>query len=121
MTAGSGWIGVDFDRTLARHEHAQGLALGEPIPRVVRMVKRWIAAGYDVRILTARVCSLLPAEEREAHRRAVMNWCAMHLGKALPVTSEKDFHMWVLFDDRAVNVIPNIGMVDLVDIPEELR
>jgi hypothetical protein len=41
--------------------------------------------------------------------RAIERWCETHLGKVLPVVYEKDYHMAVLFDDRAVAVTPNNG------------
>ena len=36
-------------------------------------------------------------------------WCQAHLGRVLPVTCVKDFGMVELWDDRAVQVVPNDG------------
>jgi len=51
----SGWIGVDFDCTLAEYHGWNGGELGPPIPAMVERVKAWLAEGREVRIFTARV------------------------------------------------------------------
>ncbi len=43
-------------------------------------------------------------------------WCEKHLGKVVPITCKKDFHMWKLYDDRAVQVEPNTGRILGVEI-----
>lgn len=43
----------------------------------------------------------------------IENWCLKHIGKKLPVTNIKDFGMIELWDDRAVQVVPNTGEVYL--------
>lgn len=113
-----GWIGVDFDGTLAHYDGWQGTKLGEPIPAMVARVKGWVADGYEVRIVTARVSSRNEKKrlengedmwEADAHRAAIEEWCAQHIGVRLPVTAEKDFEMIELWDDRAVQVEKNTG------------
>jgi hypothetical protein len=76
---------------------------------MVERVKRWLAEGRDVRIMTARVDGLAEAPDPEVPRKAIEAWCLEHVGKALPVTNRKDMHMIVLYDDRAVQVVPNTG------------
>ena len=39
----------------------------------------------------------------------IENWCLKHLGQKLAVTNVKDYNMLELWDDRAVQVIPNTG------------
>lgn len=85
-----GWVGVDFDGTLSNH--------GAPVPRMVARVREWLVAGANVRLLTART--------DYAHLR---EWCVFHLGHELPVTDRKDSMMIALWDDRAVQVVPNTG------------
>lgn len=101
-----GWIGCDLDGTLAFYERWEGPAvIGEPIPLMLERVKRFLADGYEVRILTARV-----SEDPDGiARRAIEQWTEKHLGQALGVTCIKDFAMIELYDDRAVQVIPNTG------------
>jgi hypothetical protein len=106
------WIGVDFDRTLARYEKwSSVLNLGEPLYPMVNRVKGWIAEGKKVKIFTARISPPFdPAHVTPADVIFVIqNWCELHLGARLEVTATKDIGMYELWDDRAVEVIPNVG------------
>src|SRR5262245_51201727 len=88
--AASGWIGVDLDRTLAHYDHWRGAShIGEPVPKMLERVKRWIDQGIEVRIFTARVWSDGSSNrdlEACIARNAINSWCITHLGVALPVT-----------------------------------
>jgi hypothetical protein len=118
----NGWYGVDLDGTLAQYDGWQGPHhIGPPVPAMLARVKRWLAAGCEVRIMTARVS--IPAQARAAgreptvaelaeHRAAVAaidNWCLTHVGVVLESTCFKDFGMRELWDDRAVQVEANTG------------
>ncbi|MGE0211806.1 MAG: hypothetical protein AB7S41_08945 [Parvibaculaceae bacterium] len=104
-----GWIGVDLDGTIAHYEKYVGPThIGEPIPAMVDRVKAWLADGHEVRIFTARMSDPDPVA-REQVRDAVFNWTKIHVGVGLQATCIKDFAMWKLWDDRAVQVIPNTG------------
>lgn len=110
-----GWIGVDLDGTLARYDGWQGEThIGDPIPLMVERVKQWLREGRRVQIVTARVApgNNRDGSEREigSFRKALDEWCEQHLGARLPVTHSKDFSMIELWDDRAVQVIPNTGL-----------
>lgn len=111
---GRGWIAVDLDGTLATYDKFMGLhVIGEPIPLMVERVKRWLAAGKDVRIFTARVSqSLWRPRPEDVYRTviAIEDWCEKHIGERLPVTCIKDAEMDELWDDRAVQVIKNTGV-----------
>lgn len=99
----SGWIGVDLDGTLAEYGGWKGTgSIGRPIPRMLERVRAWLALGRDVRIFTARAgdAECIPVIEA---------WCVEHLGRALPVTATKDYRLVELWDDRAVQVVPNTG------------
>ena len=100
----SGWIGVDLDGTVAHYESKQFPEIGRPIAPMVARIKAWLAEGVDVRIFTARVCDGDPETVL-----AIQKWCAEHIGQVLPVTNVKDYAMVELWDDRAVQVIPNTG------------
>jgi len=41
--------------------------------------------------------------------QAIHQWCILHIGKQLRITCKKDYKMIELWDDRAVQVIPNTG------------
>lgn len=104
------WIAVDFDGTLAvasgTMEHC-----GEPIPAMVERVKRWLAEGKCVKILTARVSGGPHwADFTVRQRRMIEDWCALYIGQKLEVTCRKDFAMSELWDDRAVCVEYETGL-----------
>lgn len=103
-----GWIGVDLDGTIARYDGWVGPQhIGAPIPRMVNRVKAWLAQGQEVRIFTARVAC--DKEELGPVIEAIEAWCVEHIGRTLPITNVKDFRMVELWDDRAVQVVPNTG------------
>jgi hypothetical protein len=90
-------------------------------------VKGWLAEGKDVRIFTARIWphTLIAPDmvfdssvglptttiwiEAAIAGKKIMEWCETHVGKKLPVTSQKDHSMIELWDDRAVQVEKNTG------------
>lgn len=96
---GEGWIGVDFDGTLAHYDHFRGEDhVGTPVELMVRKVRKWLREGLDVRLFTARKPSPV-----------LRKWMREHLGKILPITNVKDRHMQALYDDRAVGIKRNTG------------
>lgn len=123
----NGWIGVDFDGTLATYETWVSAGhCGEPIAPMVERVKRWIAEGREVRIFTARVFPITqlvepdtivsfhgrPSDRQiQAHEAigAIQRWCQKVFGFILPITCVKDYGMIELWDDRAVQVRANTG------------
>jgi hypothetical protein len=133
LAAKGGWIGVDFDGTLAEYyEWVAWGQFGKPIPLMVERVRAWIAHGVDVRIVTARVG--LPLTNRYNIGWSEINtvpvnvcrvtgegfsdyqmvdrlqdWTELHVGKRLPIQCYKDVNMIEIWDDRAVQVIANTG------------
>lgn len=98
-----GWIGVDLDGTLAYYDKWVGDShIGAPVPKMLERVKRWLAEGQEVRIMTARARSAVAVKAIEA-------WCLVHVGQVLAVTDRKDYQMVQLWDDRCVQVRPNTG------------
>jgi hypothetical protein len=115
-----GWIGVDLDATLAIYTHwRKDGSIGAPVPKMVTRVKKWLEAGEDVRIFTARVCGPDPNASKEEIAKnekevkeqyaLIEAWCLKHIGQVLPITNKKDLKMRELWDDRAVQVTPNTG------------
>jgi hypothetical protein len=102
----SGWIGVDFDGTLAIDDAPSGdydpARLGDPVPAMAARVREWLALGIEVRVFTARAA--VPADAE-----LVAAWTEKHFGVRLLVTNIKDRHMWMLWDDRAVACEKNTG------------
>lgn len=100
-----GWIGFDFDGTLSKYDGFKGQGVyGDPIPGTADLARAYLAAGWDVRVVTARA-------EDARERRDVAAWCERHLGVALVVQAHKDYEMVALFDDRAVAVEKNTGRI----------
>jgi hypothetical protein len=97
------WIGVDLDGTLATFHRWRGLGyIGKPIPVMMTRVRGWVEAGYEVKIVTARASI-------EEGISPVKAWLAKHGLPDLEVVSGKDFDMIELWDDRAIQVLPNSG------------
>jgi len=103
-----GWIGVDLDGTLAHYDGWQGIQhIGEPVPKMMARVRRWLREGREVRIFTAR------CHEPEAIPH-IEKWLLAHdlfdaEQNVLAVTNVKDFAMDELWDDRVVRVEANTG------------
>ena len=100
-----GWIGVDLDGTLASYG-GWSEDIGEPVPKMVQRVKRWLYEGKDVRVLTARGAV---GEGKWDQICKIHDWLMEHVGVPLEITSEKDPQMIRLYDDRVVQVDANEG------------
>lgn len=108
------WIGVDFDGTVAYSipNRTDAYVLGEPIPTMINRIRDWVAKGYTVKLLTARMNELSSTgitRDVNKMRQLLQDWCVKHIGIALECTNAKDGWMEVLWDDRAVGVIPDTG------------
>jgi hypothetical protein len=126
-----GWIGVDLDGTLAYYDKWRGIDhIGAPVAKMMRRVRKWLADGREVRIMTARVHPfpgvITPGHAMPVHEGmeecfqaacAIAEWCRQHVGEVLPITCMKDMGMIELWDDRAVQVTKNTGhaVQDLVE------
>jgi hypothetical protein len=110
MRKQKGYIGVDFDGTLATYEKYEGPnVLGEPIEKMVNRVKRWLSDGKNVKIFTARVAPDHPLAEQVQAEEAIKEWCKKHIGQELSVTCIKYSSMYEFWDDKAVGVEKNTG------------
>lgn len=107
----SEWIGVDLDGTLAEYHGPSQAGIGAPVPAMVERVRKWLAAGIEARIITARVSSKVDVTNRYYQLRMIQTFCEQHLGRKLEVTAEKDYEMLELWDDRAVGVECNTGRI----------
>jgi hypothetical protein len=136
---GKGWIGVDFDGTIAEyHDWVKWDSFGKPIPAMITRIKGWIAQGHEVRIVTARVGLPIiywdgkPCPDGSRRNtckvsgelfsslemtEAIRAYCVQHIGCPLKVQNYKDVDMIELWDDRAIQVEANTGRA-LVDEQE---
>jgi hypothetical protein len=102
-----GWYGVDLDGTLAKYDGWKGTGhIGEPIPKMVERVKKWLKEGKTVKIFTARCC-----DGKKETVKVIEKWCEEHIGEVLEVTNIKDYGMVEVWDDRAVGVKINTGEI----------
>jgi hypothetical protein len=101
------WVGVDLDGTLSSDDNEGHFEppypLGQPIPKMVEMVKSLISAGIRVKIFSAR------ASDPE-NIPIVQEWAERHGLGRLEVTNQKDYDLIRFFDDRAIQVVPNQGL-----------
>ena len=75
---------------------------------MVDRVKSMLDKGMNIVIFTARV-SAGNSDAAEA-RETIARWCELHLGRVLPITSDKNYQIVEMWDDRAVQIIPNTGI-----------
>lgn len=99
-----GWIGCDLDGTLAEYHGWDDGKIGKAVPKMLERVKKWIADGQEVRIMTARV-----ATKKRSDIEPIEDWLEENDIGGLEITNEKDFEMILLYDDRCVQIIPNTG------------
>jgi hypothetical protein len=103
--SGNGWIGVDLDGTLAYYDGWKGEdVIGDPVPLMANRVKEWIEDGKTIKIFTARATT-------ETGKVFVEEWLKKWGFPPLEVTNVKDFKMARLYDDRAVQVEENTGIL----------
>lgn len=103
---------VDLDGTLAYYDQWRGHKhIGDPIPLMVHKVQEMLEEGKDVRIFTARASRKDSPREHAETLYAIMSWCEKHIGRILPITYEKDFGTIAIYDDRAVQVEENTGVL----------
>jgi len=124
---GVGWCGWDFDRTLVTYTGWKGPGhVGETIEPSLSALIQHLEAGDRVKIFTARIHPVLTVSlsseltvvsgtsngdflaGREAFL-AVQRWCIENLGHVLEITCVKDKACTVLYDDIAIQIIPNTG------------
>lgn len=110
-------IYVDFDGVLACHSTWKGHEhTGEPVPKMVDLVKRLHAAGKTVKIFTARVSQAESFSEFTDLAQPIEDWCKKHLGFVPEITATKGMDMVALLDDRAISVKKNMGTVAGFDL-----
>lgn len=99
------WVGFDLDGTLAKYDGWKGPDhIGAPIAPMVQIALKYLAAGFKIKIFTARATDPNPKVVP-----AIQAWCRIHLGHVVEVTNAKDYSMLLCYDDRAVAVEPNTG------------
>jgi hypothetical protein len=98
----------DLDGTLAysqegAHDH---YFIGEPIPAMIAVIKKYIAEGKTCCIFTARYA------RRFTHPgiiELIQNWSLKHIGVVLEITNEKTPGVREIYDDIGISVFKNSG------------
>lgn len=102
---GPRWIGFDLDRTLAHREEGDDLLeIGEPVKRMVKILKAHLEDGDTCKIFTARAGS-------QSQKNLIKRWLARNGLPDLEVTNVKDPACICIYDDIARQVEPNTGKV----------
>lgn len=105
-------IYVDLDGTLAKYDGYKGVGkIGKPIPQMVDVVKKHLSQGHKVKIFTARI-------ENEEERPHIEKWLKDAGIPDLEITNIKGNDGTVFYDDRAIQVKKNEGI--LVDDVNDL-
>ena len=109
------WVGFDLDGTLAHYEGWDDGKIGAPISLMVERWKRHRASGLECRIFTARAVAFggqFPVGSGVCPPQTVIEeWAQEHLGEMPRITCQKDRHMILLYDDRAIQVEKNTGRI----------
>lgn len=111
MLNGKPHIAVDLDRTLAYYDGWRGpLHIGHPIPAMVRCVQEHLMKGDTVTIFSARIHDdPKTGVTAEQIKTAISDWSENAVGVRLDATNIKLHTFDRIYDDIAIQVIPNKG------------
>lgn len=111
MQSKENWVGFDFDRTLFKREKGDDIkTVGAPIYRMIELVKTYLTSGTKVKIFSARV-SVEDPTDVQFQTELIQSACKQHIGQVLDVTCIKDMFCTKIYDDIAVQVVPNTGQL----------
>lgn len=104
-------IAVDLDGTLAFYDGWKGPEhIGDPIPLMMERVKTWVENGDIVVIFTARL-SLSDGESANYVRHHIGLWLQKYGLGNLEITNIKSMSFDAMYDDRAIQVEKNTGVL----------
>ena len=117
------WVGCDLDGTLATYDTWKGWDhIGNPIPKMVELIKSLLNKGIKVKILTARISpASLAKNNLQAFQmeKVIQDWTEKNIGVRLPVVCSKDCNMVTCYDDSVIQVRKNTGEILGKDITLE--
>lgn len=100
------WVGFDLDGTIAEYRGWKGVEhIGKPIPSMIHKMETYLVQGVKVKVFTARIHNQPDAIP------PIRKWLDNLGFKDVEITNIKDQGMIKLYDDRAVQVISNEGVV----------
>lgn len=105
---------VDLNGTLCYHEKGEPVfdaegkfIIGKPINRMVRRVRKLLAEGLAVKIMSGSVG--LGGEKAAEAERSIRAWCKTHIGRELPVSATITPRCLGMWNDKARGVLRNTG------------
>lgn len=102
-------IALDLDGTLAFYDKWRGIDhIGEPIPEMMKKVRKWIEDGDDIEIFTARVSG--DANEATLATWHIDQWLRKHDLPPFTISCIKKKKYDLFMDDRAISVVKNRGV-----------
>ena len=107
------WYGFDLDGTIADNtHHGSGTGLiGKPIKPMISLMQKLHRRGCRVKIVTARLNDLGDSvSEQNRVKRHIWAWCDKNIGFRPEITDRKDGSMECLYDDRARQIVRNMGI-----------
>ena len=104
-------MAIDFDGTLAKEiKPFDYKVAGPPIPRTIKLVKKWIKDKEKIVIFTSRV-SRIHSDIRIRYTRKLINaWCKQHIGTTFPITSDKN-PKYIYWDNNAHRIETDTGRI----------
>jgi hypothetical protein len=111
MIDGKMHVGCNLDRTLAFFDGWRGpMHIGRPIPAMVRCIQDHLAKGDHVTIFSSRIHDYEKmGVSAEQVTKAIGDWTEFNVGVRLPATNVKLHTFDRIYDDIAIQVIPNTG------------
>lgn len=101
----------DIDGTLFKHPRGNDFSIGEPIPKMIEFLRQQLAAGWKVKIFTARWANPDTREEQEKLIRDALREHVSEQASQLEITNAKDLYTRAIYDDRAIQVIMDTGEI----------
>lgn len=99
------WLAVDLDGTLAEYHGFQGVDhIGNPVPSVVEALKERYRQGWKIAIFTARL-----EDDDGTAESHIVKWLMHWDIPSHEITNKKRKVFREFWDDRAVQIIPNVG------------
>ena len=110
-------MAVDWDGTLVEYNGYKGVGVyGAPVPKMVNRIKRWLSKGTEVIIFTSRV-SVEHDMDRAMDELEAIQATLHSMGlPILEVTANKLTRINQFWDDRAVRVMRNTGIIGHEDL-----
>lgn len=112
-------VALDFDRTIHDYNKNMGLeALGAPLKPMIATVKKCLSSGgYTFTIFTARLSH--DEEFNNKQKLLIQDWLEKQGLPRFDVTATKYNYFDEFWDDKAITVIKNVGVLKYDNRPNK--